>query len=55
MSAWTRSPSCGSLIHVERPPHTLAIPTIALDPEAMAEEQAQGPPHPPPLAPRSLN
>jgi len=55
MSAWTRSPSCGRLIRVERPPHTWAIVSIALNPEEMVEEQPQGPPHPPSLTPKSLN
>ena len=55
MSAWTRSPSCGRLIRVERPPYTSAIPSIALYPEEMVKEQAERPPHPLPLAPGRLN
>ena len=55
MSAWTRSPSYGGSICVERPPHTWAIPTIALDPTEMVEEQAQGPTRPYLPAPMKLN
>jgi len=39
MSSWSQLPSCGRLICAERPPHTLAIPTIALYLEELPEEQ----------------